>query len=298
MNPEKESIIQNNLNTLFDSLCDIDSAFAFQACELFELYKERNGGDTDAYTAYEIISTECERIKELDQGRTSGWLYCLAEYLYGKIADSKIEDVLFSEFGFSDNTDLRSSGRVSYLKNKFTISAFDRFEIDIDDAKSLYADSFEDSCEDVYNRICEFCILPIANSKDGPLSVFRNLIAKYNLHIAATTDIADASGTVTTLALLTESIRTPSSDAFSDFRFEFCVDMQSNDCLCGILTAAEKHGFTVNSIDSLTLNEGKPSLKFTFSAEKATIESFKTFVFCLSAIFPSFTPTGIYRHIN
>lgn len=292
---EREHIIQNNLNSLFDTLRDIDSAFAFQAEELFTL---RNGdSEADAYMAYEIISSESERIRSLPYDRLALWLHCLSETVYGKLKGGEAEDVLFAGFGFSDEVNERNAGRVSYLKNKFTISAFDKFELMIPDAKSLYADSFEASCEDVYNGICEYCILPVGNSKDGALSVFRNLISKYDLHISATTDIPDAQGTVITLALLTSAIRTPSKEHFEDYRFEFSADALTNDCISGILSSAQKHGLSILSISSMKLSDPLPSLQFTFSSERATVDSFKAFVFSLSAIFPSFSPKGLYRHL-
>lgn len=294
MEHENENIIRENLNTLFGSLCGMNSAFAFQADELFRL---KDGG-VDAYTAYEIISTESERIKELPYFGTSRWLHVLSEYAYSKLKGSEIDELLFSGFGFSEENEHENSGRVSYLKNKFTVSAFDLFARYLPDAKSTYSDSFEDSCQDVYNGICDFCILPIGNSRDGALSVFRNLIAKYDLHISITVDIPDQSGTVTTLALLSSSLHRPQAESFSDYRFEFCVSTLTNESICGILTSAEHHGFSLINIVSGNGSDTSPSLQFTFSTENATYDKFRSFVFCLSAIFPSFTMKGLYKHIN
>lgn len=270
----------------------MDSAFEFQADELFNLKYV----GTDAYTAYEIISTESERVESLPYFGTSRWLHILSEYAYTRLKGSEIDELLFSGFGFSeDNID--DEGMVSYLKNKFTVSAFDRFARHLTDAKSTYSDSFEDSCEDVYNGICDYCILPIANSRDGTLSVFRNLISKYDLHICITVDIPDQGGTVTTLALLSSSLKRPEKDRFSDYRFEFCISTLTNESICGILSSAERHGFSLISIAAGNGSESKGSLLFTFSAGNTTYEKFRSFVFCLSAIFPSFTMKGLYKHI-
>jgi hypothetical protein len=294
MEHENENIIRENLNNLFCSLCGMNSAFALQADELFLL---RDGGE-DAYTAYEVISTESDRVKDLPYFGTSRWLHVLSEYAYTRLKGSETDEHLFAGFGFSDDDASENLGRVSYLKNKFTVSAFDRFSKHLPDAKSTYSDSFEDSCEDVYNGICDYCILPIGNSRDGTLSVFRNLIAKYDLHICMTVDVPDQSGTVTTLALLSSTLSRPQEDTFSDYRFEFCVGTLTNDSICGILTSAERHGFSLISIASQSISESSPSLQFTFSAKNATYEKFRSFVFCLSAIFPSFTVKGLYKHIN
>lgn len=272
----------------------MNSAFAFQADELFRI---KDGGE-DAYTAYEIISSESDRIKDLPYFGTSRWLHVLSEYAYSKLRGSEIDELLFSGFGFSEENNREDSGRVSYLKNKFTVSAFDKFAKHIPDAKSTYSDSFEDSCEDVYNGICDYCILPIGNSRDGALSVFRNLISKYDLHISITVDIPDQSGTVTTLALLSSALSRPQKDSFSDYRFEFCVSTLTNESICGILTSAERHGFSLINVVSQNGSNESPSLQFTFSADNATYDKFRSFVFCLSAIFPSFTMKGLYKHIN
>lgn len=290
MEHENENIIRENLNKLFGSLCGMDSALAFQADELFSL-KE---GGKDAYTAYEMISTECDRVKDLPYFGTSRWLHVLSEYAYERIKGGDADEL--TDLGFSEEGE--DLGKVSYLKNKFTVSAFDKFAKHIPDAKSTYSDSFEDSCEDVYNGICDYCILPIGNSRDGALSVFRNLISKYDLHIRITVDIPDRSGTVTTLALLSSSLSRPSEESFSDYRFEFCVSAQGNESICGILTSAERHGFSLIGIASHSGIDGTPSLQFTFSAQNATYEKFRSYVFCLSAIFPSFTMKGLYKHIN
>ena len=293
MEHENENIIRKNLNTLFGSLCGMDSAFEFQADELFAL----RDGETDAYTAYEIISSESDRVKSLPYFGTSRWLHLLSEYAYAKLKGSEIDDLLFSGFGFSDDSG-EDDGMVSYMKNKFTVSAFDKFARHLPDAKSTYSDSFEYSCEDVYNGICSYCILPIGNSRDGVLAVFRNLISKYDLHISMTADIPDQSGEITTLALLSSSICRPQKDSFSDYRFEFSVNALTNESICGILTSAERHGFSLINVSAGNGSEDSPSLCFTFSANTATYERFRSFVFCLSAIFPSFIMKGLYKHIN
>ena len=60
----------------------------------------------------------------------------------------------------------------------------------------------------------------------------------------------------------------------------------------------DKVGFSLITIASQSGADGTPSLQFTFSAQNATYEKFRSYVFCLSAIFPSFTMKGLYKHIN
>ncbi len=292
---DSDQIIQENLNMLFARQKDIDFAYELQADELFNRYSSEI--TPDSYLAYEIISAENERIKNLPYPRRSGWLNCLSEVIYEKLKNSEDERSMFEDFGFSDYINPRCAGKVSYIKSKFTSLAFDKFESIIQDAKSIYADSFEASCMDVYNGISEYCILPVGNSRDGALSAFKSMISKYDLHVSATTDVEDFDGNYTTLALLSLSIRTPERDHLRGYRFEFSLESLTNDEIIGILDSAEKHGLTVFGVSSTLYGVERPTLTFTFSMEKATFTSFKAFVFTLLAIHPSFLPRGLYLNI-
>ena len=111
-------------------------------------------------------------------------------------------------------------------------------------------------------------------------------------------DIPDSSGTVTTLALLSTYLLMPQNKRIDGYRFEFCISTASNESLCGILTAAERHGLSLINVVSQGVGTESPSLQFTFSAGSTTYDKLRSYIFCLSAIFPSFTLKGLYKHIN
>ncbi len=291
-----EQIIRENIDLLLSRLSDMDLGFDYQAEELFREYCRENSPDT--YTAYEIISEEAGRFGVDGNVRKARWLASLARVIYSTLEKDSAELSVFDDFDFKSEEDPRTEGRVSYLKSKYTNLAFDRFDKIITDAKSLYADSFGASCEDVFNGVCEYCILPIGNSQDGMLPAFKSMIAKYGLHISATVSIEDGEGGSTTMALLSRSMKAPNEEIFGEYRFEFSVDSPDNDDITCILESARRHGFKIFGIASMLYGDTHPEITFTFSADDATFRSLRTFVFTLSAIFPSFKPKGLYIHLS
>ncbi len=290
-----EEIIRQNLEGLAKRQGYIEALLELEAEELISLYL--GDSEPDSYLAYEILSSESELNREKTGISGSLWLNSLSEVIHEKLKNTSTEANMFEDFGFSDEIDPGIEGRVAYLKNKFTTLAFDRFDTFIPDSKSLYSNSFEASCEAVYNRVSEYCILPVSNSNDGELTAFTGMIAKFDLHIVATTDIDDVDGRATTLALLARNIRTPSRKDFGKYRFEFSVGSPTNDSLCGILASASKHGLSLFGTSSRIYGEESQTLTLAFTTENASVASFKTFVFTLLAVFPHFIPRGLYIHI-
>ncbi len=291
---ERENIIQENLRRIFQRIEKADSYFEWQAEELIRLLGKDEAADS--YLAYDIVGVECERMRELPFSATSLWLNSLSEVIYERLKNTEDEKTMFEDFGFSDEVDARIEGRVSYLKSKFTSLAFDRFDSLIPDSKSHYTSSFESSAESVFNGVSEYCILPVANSRDGALPTFLKMISKFDLRVSATTDIEDYDGQVTTMALLTRGIRTPKRDMLPSYRFEFFISGLTNKALSGILFSAEKHGLSLFALNSSAFGEESSGMTLTFSLDRATFASFKAFVFTLLAVFPSFAPRGLYIH--
>ncbi|MBR5011039.1 MAG: hypothetical protein IKY12_00620, partial [Clostridia bacterium] len=75
-------------------------------------------------------------------------------------------------------------GRVAFSESRVLSSAFEEFRKSDSMLSASYVRSFSDACEDVYSGACEWCILPIENSRDGALLSVYNLIEKYELCIA------------------------------------------------------------------------------------------------------------------
>ncbi|MBQ6892672.1 MAG: hypothetical protein IJN48_00555 [Clostridia bacterium] len=75
-------------------------------------------------------------------------------------------------------------GRVAFSESRVLSSAFEEFKKKDALLTATYVQSFSDACEDVYAGSCEWCILPIENSRDGALLTVYNLIERYELCIS------------------------------------------------------------------------------------------------------------------
>lgn len=292
---EKREILDRNLARLFSQAEGSALRFLHQAHELSLIINDLY----DIDSAYSLINDEYEKTRENERCNAFLWLRSLSEVIYDSLDYSLIREHLRSQFSSFEESDERSLGKISYIRNKYTERAFDRFAKLIEDAKVLHADSFEDSCMDVYNGICEYCILPTENSVDGRLSAFGKLIEKYDLHIAATTTIPDGES-YTEVALLARDIDFQKfGDSAKQRMLEISLTspIHSTSDINGILSFANAYGLILSRIDSRLSADG---VRFTIllSADNVQIRNIEILVLCLLSIYPSFTVTGFYKHIN
>jgi prephenate dehydratase len=192
-----------------------------------------------------------------------------------------------------------SNGRIAYVKNNFTEKAFWEFSKIVTDPKAAYSQSFEGACEDVYNSVAQYCILPIENSSDGKLINFYSLIDKYDLKIFAlcSVDYADASSS-TKFALLKKNldILYPFDNTASCVFLEISYTQNDNLKTVDILRAAEFFGANLVRIDSVKLEYSDDQYKF-YSVFSASCENLIPFLIYLYIYVPEFFPIGIYKQI-
>lgn len=84
-------------------------------------------------------------------------------------------------------------GRVAYMQGAFADKAFLCFSAHIPNCRAAVFHSFVDACEEVYNGLCEFCILPLESATEGKLTAFSRLIIKYGLYTVAACDIENGA---------------------------------------------------------------------------------------------------------
>lgn len=77
-----------------------------------------------------------------------------------------------------------AAGRIAYVRNPLSETAYGRFLSFLPEAAGNAFDHFQDICEEVYNGICEYCLLPVSNSSEGRLSRFCGMILKYDLKMS------------------------------------------------------------------------------------------------------------------
>ena len=203
-----------------------------------------------------------------------------------------------SESQQNDALDGKAEGRIAYMKNNYTESAFMKFSKVLGNARSAYFQSFDAVCEEVYSGGCEFCILPLESSAEGRLNSFYTMIDRFELKIAAVCDIEHHdSQRFTRFALLkkslseTTTIRHSKKDQILEFRFSSTIGGHSP--LGDILQAATACGLRLLRLASLPLpyNDEMLSYYVSFTLDNAEVITFLTFI---ALEFPQCDPLGVY----
>ncbi len=147
-----------------------------------------------------------------------------------------------------------SSAKIVYVKNNNSDSAFVRFGALFKNPKVSYKSSFDEICEDVYNGVGDFCILPIENANGIKLFSFYSLIDKYELKIFAVCDLYEAiSEHSTRYALLTRKIALSHAEKNAPSYLEFSIISDDKDELCDILSASKKCGLKLFRLDTVSV---------------------------------------------
>lgn len=79
--------------------------------------------------------------------------------------------------------------RIAYMSGSLADKAYLRFSSLLSDARATDVHSFVDACEEVYNGLCQFCILPLESAEEGRLTAFSRLIIRYGLQTVAVCDV-------------------------------------------------------------------------------------------------------------
>ncbi len=189
-------------------------------------------------------------------------------------------------------------GRVVYQRNGYADAAYLRFAERITSPHVLYAHSFSAVCDQIYNRNCEFGILPVESSAEGPLNSVLGLIDRYELTVAATLDVPtnDASRT-TRFALLRRDPLPLFGENEKDLRFEFSVAGNAEPSVAELLFAADFCGLTLLRSDTRTLPQDKNAVttRFVLGSENGDLY---TYLLYLAMEASHYTPIGIYLHLE
>lgn len=209
-------------------------------------------------------------------------------------------------FGESDPVDREAFGRVAYQRNIFTDEAFLHFSPHIPAPKAAYAGSFVGVCEQVYNGLCEYCILPLENSQDGKLLRFYGLIQKYELKIVLTCEVTSSDKRqVSTFGLCKRSLQVSTPMLHGNHRnacFEFIFWQDSDDYpgLCDVLAAAQACSLRLlradclpRSDDEIMVGAGYP-FNISLDIEEGDL---RTFLLFLALNAPFCLPLGIYHQL-
>ena len=206
-------------------------------------------------------------------------------------------DRFFSE---QEELDETAKNRVVYQRNSYADNAFLRFAKHLDTPlRALYAGGFTGVCEEVYNGSCEYAILPIENSAEGPLNSFTRLIDRYGLKIAATCDVPTADGSrITRFALLRRTLSLLQPSFQNDLFFEFIAPLQGEPSIIDVLAAAHCCGLQLSRLDTRAPSEENSHLP----AERVVLHTNRgdlyAYLLYLAMELPQYTPVGIYPHLT
>jgi prephenate dehydratase len=201
-------------------------------------------------------------------------------------------------FNDQEETPLRTVNRIAYQKSSYADAAYLRFAEVMPLPRAVNTHSFQSACEDVYNGLCEFCILPLENTSEGQLHTFSRLIDRYGLKIAATCDITAGDGTRTTKFALLQKLLIPLDRV--KFKsapcFEFSYPMSSDPAPAALLQAAKMCGLRLLRVETRPqIEKDMPALgHYVFDTEGGDLFSYLLF---LSMTAPEHEIIGVYPHL-
>ncbi|MBQ2999621.1 MAG: hypothetical protein IJD64_04090 [Clostridia bacterium] len=186
-----------------------------------------------------------------------------------------------------------SHGRIALVRNRYNEEAFSIFEHTVQGAKPEFFSSFSDACEEVFDNLCEYCILPVENTGDGRLFGFYSMIDRYELKICSVCELETESPPETIrYALVGKHLprRIPQN---TDWNFECCVSAEAEEFPYDIFRVAPVFSATPIKIDSLPILYDDRAHRFylTFRVPRHLAYAFDLY---LSKEHPRYTAIGLY----
>ncbi len=213
--------------------------------------------------------------------------------------------------GGDEEPNRSSFNRISCQKNRYTDAAYERFATLLPEPRAAFAHSYRSVCEDVYNGLCEYCILPLENSTEGRLTSFSRLIAMYDMKIAAVCDVPVGDDRVTRFALLRRTpvmLRAPDAMPWY-FEFSCTLPAPARPAPGGqddppaheppgapdVLSAARFCGLTLGGADVSRGPEGSTRLHALLRVDQGNLPAFLLY---LAMELPGAVPIGLYPNLS
>lgn len=186
-----------------------------------------------------------------------------------------------------------SHGRIALVRNRYNEEAFSMFEHSVQGAKPEFFSSFSDACEEVFDNLCEYCILPVENTGDGRLFGFYSMIDRYELKICAVCELeTETTSETIRYALIGKHLpqRIPKS---AHWNFECYVSTEAEEFPYDIFRVAPIFEATPIKIDSLPVlyDDRANRMYLTFHLPRHMAYAFDLY---LSKEHPRYTAIGLY----
>lgn len=164
--------------------------------------------------------------------------------------------------GASGNEELSGNaiGKIAYVQNVYTDAAYLSFSADLTRPRAVYFDNFTDVCEEVFNGICQYGILPLFHSESGKLLRFYRYLDKYDLHVSAVCTVPARESdqpTFTRYALVSKTLPPPDLQPIKGGVRHLELSCPPEPALspADLLLAADACGLETRQIHSCTLSE-------------------------------------------
>ena len=183
------------------------------------------------------------------------------------------------------------TGRISYVKNRYSDKAFDILSLCVDEAKFSYAQNFQAVCENITQGFSEYGILPFSDSQ-GTIETVNRLLSAYELKICAVCDIATQDENMTRFALISDKLCVNLEAENRYFSFSFNSDEPYK--MRSVLYASELYGLSLYEMKVTPSYAGSADYKMTFREGSGDLVAL--FVY-LKLFLPQFIINGIYFEI-
>ncbi len=186
-----------------------------------------------------------------------------------------------------------SHGRIALVRNRYNEEAFSIFERSVQGAKPEFFSSFSDACEEVFDNLCEYCILPVENTGDGRLFGFYSMIDRYELKICAVCEL-ETENTPETIRYALVGKHSPRRlPKNTDWNFECYISAEAEAFPYDIFRVAPIFEATPIKIDSLPILYDDRAHRFylTFRIPRHLAYAFDLY---LSKEHPRYTAIGLY----
>jgi len=186
-----------------------------------------------------------------------------------------------------------SHGRIALVRNRYNEEAFSLFEHSVQGARPEFFSSFSDACEEVFDNLCEYCILPVENTGDGRLFGFYSMIDRYELKICAVCEL-ETDNTPETIRYALVGKHSPRRlPKNTDWNFECYISAEAEAFPYDIFRVAPIFEATPIKIDSLPILYDDRAHRFylTFRIPRHLAYAFDLY---LSKEHPRYTAIGLY----
>ncbi len=183
-------------------------------------------------------------------------------------------------------------GRIAYFPGAAAHEAYRIFSGTMD-AAVTYPGDFTAVCEEVYDGLCDYCILPIANDSEGTLHRLRAMIDRYDLRIVMTCLVQSGDGE-SEFALLTREILAPMN---GEACLSLSAALNSASDAAGIMDAASANSLEILMAERMpgSSEDGTPVWDFRFLGD---IRDFGGLLCYMSLEYPRYTPLGVFKALK